>query len=135
MFNHSQRQRLNLQRNGCIFHGTTVHELLHALGFEHQHSATDRDNYVTINWNNIQPGNVSVFKSSKPSKYAPVPCAQITHTDITFTAFTSHYYVQQQLLFKQPTSIAENILDTIWNLMYDIYTIYTQYISAHVSTY
>jgi hypothetical protein len=26
-------------------------------------------------------------------------------------------------------------LDTIWNLMYDIYTIYTQYISAHVSTY
>jgi hypothetical protein len=23
------------------------------------HSATDRDNYVTINWQNIQPGNVS----------------------------------------------------------------------------
>jgi hypothetical protein len=94
--------------------GTIIHELLHALGFYHQQSATERDDYVRINWNNIEPGNVSVFTHNKQSKDAPVPCAQITHKDITFTPHPCHYCVQHQWLFKQSASIAENILDTIW---------------------
>lgn len=32
-----------------------VHELLHALGFQHMHTAVERDNYININWNNIEP--------------------------------------------------------------------------------
>jgi hypothetical protein len=69
---------------------------------------------VTINWENIEAGKASVFTHNKHNKYAPVPCAQITHKDITFTPHPCHYYVQQQWLFKQRASIAENILDTIW---------------------
>jgi hypothetical protein len=87
---------------------------------------------VRIQWNNILPGNVSVFTQNKHNKDAPVPCTQITHQYITFAPYPSHYYVEQQWLFKQPPSIAENILDTIWNLMYDIYTIYNRTI---VTTY
>jgi hypothetical protein len=63
--------------------------LLHALGFYHQQSATERDDYVTINWENIEPGNVSVFTHKKHNKDAPVPCTQITHKDITFTPHQS----------------------------------------------
>jgi len=115
IFNHSQPQQLNLQRNGCIWHGTIIHELLHALGFWHMQSATDRDKYVIIHWNNIEPGKVSVCTHNKLYKYAPVPCAHRTHKDITFTAHHCHYYVQLQWLFRQRSGIAEKILDTIWN--------------------
>jgi hypothetical protein len=40
---------------------------------------------VIIHWQNIEQGNVSVFTHKKHNKIAPVPCTQITHTDITFT--------------------------------------------------
>lgn len=49
-------QLLNLQRGGCVRHGVVIHEFLHALGFYHQQSASDRDDYVTIHWENIIQG-------------------------------------------------------------------------------
>jgi len=58
---------------------------------------------------------MSVFSYvNKHNKDAPVPSAEITHKYITFTPHPCHYYVQQQWLFKQRASIAENILHTIW---------------------
>lgn len=52
-------QRLSLDVNGCIYVGTAIHELMHAVGFYHEHCRNDRDDYVTINYNNVQDGNVA----------------------------------------------------------------------------
>uniref|UniRef100_A0AAG5DNC3 Metalloendopeptidase n=1 Tax=Anopheles atroparvus TaxID=41427 RepID=A0AAG5DNC3_ANOAO len=49
--------------SGCFVHGTIVHELIHALGFYHMQSATDRDNWISIQWQNIEPGREGNFQS------------------------------------------------------------------------
>ncbi|XP_052765114.1 zinc metalloproteinase nas-6-like [Mya arenaria] len=48
--------------HGCERKGTIIHELLHSLGFHHEQSRPDRDNYVTIHYNNIKSGEEGNFK-------------------------------------------------------------------------
>lgn len=50
------KQQLSLDNNGCIYIGTAIHEMMHAVGFYHEHTRNDRDDYVTINFGNVMAG-------------------------------------------------------------------------------
>ncbi|VDM26323.1 unnamed protein product [Toxocara canis] len=46
----------------CSNKRTILHEMMHAIGFHHEHNRADRDDYVDINERFIQPGAEDEFK-------------------------------------------------------------------------
>ncbi|XP_017848228.1 seminal metalloprotease 1-like [Drosophila busckii] len=59
-------QQVNLETypidTGCYRLGSIMHELLHALGFYHQQSAADRDDYVRVAYENVIDGKERNFQ-------------------------------------------------------------------------
>ncbi|XP_042344717.1 low choriolytic enzyme-like [Plectropomus leopardus] len=49
-------QPVSLKKNGCLYQNIVQHEVLHALGFHHEHIRSDRDRYISILTQNIQSG-------------------------------------------------------------------------------
>lgn len=56
------KQKLSLQDPGCIpFTGIVIHEIMHSLGYAHEHQREDRDDHLKINWDNIDRKNYEDF--------------------------------------------------------------------------
>ncbi|XP_076349511.1 astacin-like isoform X2 [Tachypleus tridentatus] len=55
------KQIVSLQRDSCVHKGVVMHEIIHAIGFEHEHNRPDRNEYIIIKWENILPSNFYQF--------------------------------------------------------------------------
>jgi hypothetical protein len=61
------KQVVNLQTPYCISSfGTVLHELYHAVGFEHEQSRDDRDDWVSIKWDAIPDDMEYNFQKAEP---------------------------------------------------------------------
>ncbi|XP_071760146.2 low choriolytic enzyme-like [Centroberyx gerrardi] len=84
------KQVVSLSRFGCVRHGIIQHELLHALGFYHEHTRSDRDRYVRINWQYIKDYYVHNFKTKDTNNLnTPYDYSSILHYGRT--AFSSEF--------------------------------------------
>ncbi|XP_015920499.1 astacin-like metalloprotease toxin 5 [Parasteatoda tepidariorum] len=59
------QQRLSLG-NGCHYFGTIIHELGHAVGFDHEHNRSDRDEYLIIYLENVAKSRQKNFRKLSP---------------------------------------------------------------------
>ncbi|XP_029443041.1 meprin A subunit beta [Rhinatrema bivittatum] len=82
------KQQLSIGAN-CDRIATIQHEFLHALGFWHEQSRSDRDDYVTIIWDNIESGKENNFNkyNDKQSSFLNVPYDYSSVMHYSKTAF------------------------------------------------
>ncbi|XP_021049889.1 astacin-like metalloendopeptidase isoform X4 [Mus pahari] len=60
--------------------GIVLHELMHVLGFWHEHSRADRDRYIQVNWNEILPGfEINFIKSRSTNMLVPYDYSSVMH--------------------------------------------------------
>jgi len=62
-----REQKLSLGP-GCEAFGIILHELMHAVGFEHEHMRSDRDDHIVIYWENIPTQWYYAFKKLRPEQ-------------------------------------------------------------------
>ncbi|KAM6945342.1 low choriolytic enzyme-like [Aplochiton taeniatus] len=86
------KQVVSLSKYGCVTFGIAQHELLHALGFYHEHTRSDRDDHVQIKWDNINKDNFDNFvKQDTINLDTPYDYTSVMHYDTK--AFAINYQV------------------------------------------
>lgn len=95
------RQEVNLQSPGCLTKvGTAIHELMHALGFLHEQNRHERDNFIAVQYRNIQPSAVGNFDKA--------PAASTVDFGVRYDyGSVMHYSANAFSTNGQPTIIAK----------------------------
>ena len=83
----------------CCLPGIVLHELMHTAGFWHEQSRQDRDQHVTINWDNIRShgnsgncSNSSVFRAGMEVNFLKYDLGKVDHLGAPYdTCSVMHY--------------------------------------------
>uniref|UniRef100_A0A3B5PTG8 Metalloendopeptidase n=1 Tax=Xiphophorus maculatus TaxID=8083 RepID=A0A3B5PTG8_XIPMA len=72
-------QFISLERNKCLRTSTVSHEVLHALGFNHEQVRIDRDEYIRVLFQNIKPGRFNFWKVRTNNMGSPYDYNSVMH--------------------------------------------------------
>jgi hypothetical protein len=84
----NQQSTMTLQQNGCFYSRTIQHELMHVIGFYHEQSRPDRDQFLQINLQNVKADmahnfNKYAWGSTVVNQGSNYDYASIMHYDTT----------------------------------------------------
>jgi len=98
-----KKQQISLGK-GCVDFGRASHEIIHALGFDHTQSRSDRDDWVKINSENIESGKEHNFKKLDISLYdnqgTPYDFLSVMHYDRS--AFNNWFWQDTVTVINSP---------------------------------
>ncbi|OQV19677.1 putative High choriolytic enzyme 1 [Hypsibius exemplaris] len=81
------RQEVSLQVPVCLKQSIAVHETLHALGFYHEQSRSDRDQYIRVNLDNVIPQYRFAYQIEDTNNLnTPYDYGSIMHYSTTYFA-------------------------------------------------
>ncbi|VDD94563.1 unnamed protein product [Enterobius vermicularis] len=88
----------------CIRLGVIAHEVAHALGFWHEQSRPDRDDYVTVRWENIDKDSKGQFLKEQP---VDVDTGSVPYDYGSIMHYRSKAFARYDDLFTLNTNIAD----------------------------
>ncbi|XP_026221225.1 high choriolytic enzyme 1-like [Anabas testudineus] len=116
-------QTVSLKSQGCIYFGTVQHELIHALGFNHEQCRSDRDQHIKILLQNVIPGEQYNFdKINTLNQGTPYDYNSVMHYGrLAFSkdnvSPTMVAIPDSNAVFGTATQMSQNDIDRI-NLLY-----------------
>uniref|UniRef100_A0A3Q1J5I8 Metalloendopeptidase n=1 Tax=Anabas testudineus TaxID=64144 RepID=A0A3Q1J5I8_ANATE len=116
-------QTVSLKSEGCIYFGTVQHELIHALGFNHEQCRSDRDQHIKILLQNVIPGEEYNFdKINTLNQGTPYDYNSVMHYGrLAFSkdnvSPTMVAIPNSNAVFGTATQMSQNDIDRI-NLLY-----------------
>ncbi|XP_055330775.1 zinc metalloproteinase nas-14-like [Paramacrobiotus metropolitanus] len=104
------RQRIYLTSRCADSQGDVLHELMHTLGFFHEHARKDRDDFVTVNFDNIR--NLADVRINFERKYIDTTVLGLPYDYLSImhyppVAFARSPFVQT-ITTKRPFAIGQN---------------------------
>uniref|UniRef100_A0AAQ6IK96 Metalloendopeptidase n=1 Tax=Anabas testudineus TaxID=64144 RepID=A0AAQ6IK96_ANATE len=107
-------QTVSLKSQGCIYFGTVQHELIHALGFNHEQCRSDRDQHIKILLQNVIPGMAYNFdKINTLNQGTPYDYNSVMH----YGSSVWYFLQLNNAVFGTATQMSQNDIDRI-NLLY-----------------
>lgn len=87
---------------GCANLNVVVHEIGHVLGFYHEQSRSDRDQYIEIIWGNVLPGYALQFRKESDANYN-IPYDLTSTMQYPQWAFSKEIFEKSTIVAKNPS--------------------------------